>query len=91
MKIDIDKSADTVQPTDVVLPRIGLSRWRDIAPLVGVSREKFRRLGLEGKAPRTIQFTSKCAVYSNAEVLRWLEDPLGYRADDVALNTLNAA
>ncbi|RQQ54468.1 transcriptional regulator [Burkholderia stagnalis] len=44
-------------------------------------RESWRKLGLAGKAPQPIRLSSTHSVYSNAEVHRWLADPLGYRAD----------
>ncbi|KVN18318.1 transcriptional regulator [Burkholderia stagnalis] len=43
-------------------------------------RESWRKLGLAGKAPQPIRLSSTHSVYSNAEVHRWLLDPLGYTA-----------
>jgi prophage regulatory protein len=61
-----------------VLPFIGKSRWSDIAPFSPVSREKFRLLSLEGKAPRPERMGIRCTFFDNKEVHRWLADPLGY-------------
>ncbi|MCA7966632.1 AlpA family phage regulatory protein [Burkholderia cenocepacia] len=61
------------------LPLVGISRWNQIAPFVGVSRETWRKRYLEGRAPQPIQLTQRCTVWRNEEVHRWLADPLGYR------------
>jgi|GEM_PF-3339363 len=61
-----------------LLPAIGLSTWRQIAPYLPIGRETWRKLCIAGKAPKPIRLSEKCTVYSNAEVHRWLADPLGY-------------
>lgn len=65
---------------DGLLPAIGLSTWRQIAPYLPIGRETWRKLCIAGKAPKPIRLSEKCTVYSNAEVHRWLADPLGYAA-----------
>lgn len=70
--------ADSGKPTEPILPRVGLSKWSQIAPFIPVCRESWRKLGLAGKAPQPIRMSRTCSVYSNAEVHRWLADPLGY-------------
>ncbi|CAJ3302599.1 phage transcriptional regulator AlpA [Burkholderia pseudomallei] len=62
------------------LPLVGFSRWHQIAPFLGVSRETWRKRCLEGRAPQPIQLTQRCTVWRNEEVHRWLADPIGYRA-----------
>ncbi|NML99663.1 AlpA family phage regulatory protein [Paraburkholderia sp. RP-4-7] len=61
------------------LPLIGLSRWKQIEPFVGVSRETWRKLCLEGRAPRPIRLSPRCTVWDNCELLRYLADPLNYQ------------
>ncbi|KWO06048.1 transcriptional regulator [Burkholderia cepacia] len=61
------------------LPQIGLSKWAQIAPFIPMCRESWRKLGLAGKAPQPIRFSPTHSVYSNAEVHRWIADPLNYR------------
>ncbi|MEN8513060.1 transcriptional regulator [Burkholderia sp. RS02] len=63
-----------------MLPTVGLSTWRQIAPYLPIGRETWRKLCIAGKAPKPIRLSEKCTVYSNAEVHRWLADPLGYVA-----------
>ncbi|MBD1410552.1 transcriptional regulator [Burkholderia contaminans] len=43
-------------------------------------RESWRKLGIAGKAPQPIRMSRTHSCYSNAEVHRWLSDPLGYAA-----------
>lgn len=63
-----------------VLPLVGISRWNQIAPFVGVSPETWRKRCLEGRAPQPIQLTQRRTVWKNKEVHRGLADPLAYRA-----------
>lgn len=72
--------ADSGQPTEPILPTIGLSKWAQIAPFIPMCRESWRKLGLAGKAPQPIRMSRTHSCYSNAEVHRWLLDPLGYTA-----------
>ncbi|MBN6729732.1 AlpA family phage regulatory protein [Burkholderia multivorans] len=61
------------------LPEVGHSRWKQIEPFVGVSRETWRKLCRAGKAPRPIRLSPRCTVWSNDEMHAYLADPLGYR------------
>nr|WP_175878045.1 AlpA family phage regulatory protein [Burkholderia sp. BCC0097] len=61
------------------LPEVGHSRWKQIEPFVGVSRETWRKLCRAGKAPRPIRLSSRCTVWSNDQMHAYLADPLGYR------------
>ncbi|PTB24511.1 transcriptional regulator [Paraburkholderia caribensis] len=45
-----------------------------------VSRETWRKLVREGRAPQGQRWTERCTVYSNEEVHRWMKDPAGYQA-----------
>lgn len=60
------------------LPSIGKSRWSKIAGFSPVCREKFRTLSKQGRAPQPERMGIRCTYYDNAEVLRWLADPLNY-------------
>ncbi|ARL86690.1 transcriptional regulator [Burkholderia pseudomallei] len=61
------------------LPEVGHSRWKQIAPFVGVCRETWRKLCLARRAPQPIQLSSRCTVWKNVEIHRYLSDPLQYR------------
>jgi predicted DNA-binding transcriptional regulator AlpA len=63
------------------LPRDGHSRWKQLAPFLGVSRETWRKLCLAGRAPRPIALSARCTVWKNAQVHQWLADPTNYRAE----------
>jgi predicted DNA-binding transcriptional regulator AlpA len=71
-------AAESVRPVEPTLPRIGRSKFSQIEPFIGMCRESWRKLGIAGKAPRPIRLTSSCSLYDNAEVHRWIADPLGY-------------
>jgi predicted DNA-binding transcriptional regulator AlpA len=61
------------------LPPVGMSRWQQLDQIVPVSRETWRKLCLAKRAPAPIRLSERCTMYANAEVHRWLADPVGYR------------
>lgn len=63
------------------LPAVGMSRWQQLQHIVPVSREKWRQLCLAGRAPAPVRISERCTMYSNEQVLRWIADPVGYRAE----------
>lgn len=64
------------------LPVPGHSQWKSLAPIVKVSLGYWTKLGLAGKAPRGRKLSSRMVVYSHSDVLRWLENPDGYKSED---------
>lgn len=65
-----------------VLPKDGVSRFAQLSPFIGLSREKWRQLVRDGKAPAPIRLGTRCTVYQNAAVHAWLVDPVNYRAEE---------
>lgn len=63
------------------LPSIGKSRWSKFAKFSPVSREKFRTLSKDGKAPQPERIGTRCTFYDNGELHRWLADPVNYKAE----------
>ncbi|MFM0562006.1 helix-turn-helix transcriptional regulator [Paraburkholderia sediminicola] len=61
------------------LPLVGHSRWKQIEPFVGMSRESWRQRCLDGRAPRPIRLGERCTVWNNSEIHNYLADPLNYR------------
>lgn len=72
------EKADAGRPAEPVLPRIGYSKWAQIAPFLPIGRETWRKLVHAGRAPQPLRMSKTCVAYPNAEVHRWLEDPVGY-------------
>ncbi|ADG18849.1 conserved hypothetical protein [Paraburkholderia atlantica] len=68
-------------PRPQALPRNGCSRWADLKPFIPVRRETWRKLCLNGRAPKAAKLSLRCTVRNNADVHRWLADPVGYRAE----------
>lgn len=64
--------------TPQALPQTGKLRWSQLEPFMPISRETWRRLSIEGKAPPPIRFSIRCTMWDAAEVHRWLSDPMGY-------------
>ena len=63
------------------LPTDGMSRYRALSSYIPVSREKWRTLVREGKAPQPIRLSERCVMYRNSDVHEWLKDPVNYRAE----------
>lgn len=57
-----------------------LYSWTEIAPFVRISRETWRTRVIDGTAPPKIPTGARGMKYRGSEVLRWLEDPIGYEA-----------
>jgi prophage regulatory protein len=72
-------TSNTLQQ-EPTLPTIGMSRWSQIKYFVPFSKEKFRQLSLEKKAPQPIRLGIRCTFFRNEEIHRFLEDPLNYSA-----------
>ena len=66
-----------------ILPLIGMSRFSQFKKFLPLSREKFRQLSREGKAPQPIRMGSRLTMYSNQELHRFLANPLNYSVDKV--------
>jgi len=80
--------ANVVNPKSE-LPIDGFSRWGDIKHIIPVSKEKWRQLSRDGFAPPIIRFGLRCSFQENREILRWLSDPLSYRAKTKGVDTLS--
>lgn len=68
----------SVEHPNKSLPLDGMSRWSQIAPFSPFSREKFRQLVNEGKAPQPVKFSERCTAYQNRELHKFFADPLNY-------------
>ena len=85
----MSKSKNAVNELDPYagFPVDGLSRWGDIKHLIPVSKEKWRQLIRDGYAPPVTRLGIRCSFQSNREILRWLSDPLSYRAQKEGVDT----
>jgi predicted DNA-binding transcriptional regulator AlpA len=70
-------------PAPKVLPHDGCSRWSQFAEFSPVCRETFRRLSLQGKAPKPIRMGIRCTFYQNKELHKFLANPLGYKSEGI--------
>jgi predicted DNA-binding transcriptional regulator AlpA len=66
-----------------LLPHDGCSRWSQFAEFSPVCRETFRRLSLQGRAPKPIRMGIRCTFYQNRELHKFLTNPLCYKQGDV--------
>jgi predicted DNA-binding transcriptional regulator AlpA len=73
--------ADTeISKVPETLPVVGFSRWEQLRHFIPVSRETWRKLVKDGRAPQPQRWTERCTVYSNEEVHRWMKNPAAYQA-----------
>jgi prophage regulatory protein len=63
------------------LPLDGFSRWNDLRAFVPFSRETLRKREIEGRFPKRVHITQRCAAWPNRELHRWVADPVNYRAE----------
>lgn len=75
----IMRTVATEHKVPQTLPAIGFSRWEQLKHFIPVSRETWRKLVREGRAPQPQRWTERCTVYSNEEVWRWMKDPAAYQ------------
>jgi len=61
------------------LPVNGLSRWSVLKNFIPFSKEKFRQLQMQGKAPQPIRMGIRCTFYKNEEIHQFLNNPLDYK------------
>ena len=69
-------------PTPETLPATGKSRFSQFKKFIPVSREKFRQLAKEGRAPQPERMGIRMTFYDNKELHRWLADPINYRVGE---------
>lgn len=69
-------------PIPETLPATGKSRFSQFKKFIPVSKEKFRQLSKAGRAPQPERMGIRCTFYSNAELHRWLADPINYRVGE---------
>lgn len=70
------------QAVPATLPLTGKSRFSQFKKFIPISREKFRQLSKQGKAPQPERMGIRCTFYDNAELHKWLADPINYRVEE---------
>ncbi|MCW5600153.1 transcriptional regulator [Nitrosomonas sp.] len=78
-------------PEPEVLPATGKSRFNQFKKFLPISKETFRQLSKRGRAPQPERLGIRCTFYDNAELHKWLADPLNYRAPQFNDQSQNAA
>ncbi|CAJ0732864.1 MULTISPECIES: helix-turn-helix transcriptional regulator [Ralstonia] len=75
--------ANKSTPTEarLVLPQDGVSRFTQIAAFLPFSRETWRKLVRDGKAPQPIRIGDRCTVWKNADIHAWLASPNTYQVN----------
>ena len=68
------------------LPDIGWSRYSQFKQFLPFSRETFRKLVRDRKAPQPLRMGIRCTMYSNAELNRFLANPMSYEIEEPSKN-----
>ncbi|MFW8744844.1 helix-turn-helix transcriptional regulator [Mesorhizobium japonicum] len=74
-------SHKVLTPKPEQLPLDGMSRFSQLKKFLPVSREKWRQLVRDGKAPRPIKLGIRCTMWRNADLHQFLADPVGYKSN----------
>ena len=69
-----------ISPKPDQLPFDGMSRFSQLKKFLPISREKWRQLVRDGKAPQPIKLGIRCTMWRNSELHIFLRDPAAYRA-----------
>jgi predicted DNA-binding transcriptional regulator AlpA len=64
------------------LPDVGLFRFKQFEPFLPFSRETWRKMVRDGKAPAPIKLGHRCTVWSAAALHEFLNEPLNYMAGE---------
>ena len=75
------EAISTAQSERTTLPHDGMSRFKQFQTFLPISRETWRKLVSEGKAPTPVRMGSRCTMWKNSDLHAFLADPLNYRAE----------
>lgn len=78
-KIGMSTTKQTQERT--TLPKDGMSRFKQFQTFLPISRETWRQLVAQGKAPKPVRMGVRCTLWKNSELHEFLNDPLNYRAE----------
>lgn len=68
-----------VGPERISLPWDGMSRWSQFKQFSPFSREKWRQLVRDGRAPQPIRLGARLTMWRNTDLHEFLADPLNYQ------------
>ena len=71
----------TAQSERTTLPKDGMSRFKQFQTFLPVSRETWRKLVRDKRAPQPVRMGTRCNLYRNSDLHAFLADPLNYRAE----------
>jgi prophage regulatory protein len=74
----MENKVTTLKPEQLALN--GMSRFSQLKKFLPISREKWRQLVRDGKAPRPVKLGVRCTMWRNADLHEFLSDPSGYEA-----------
>ena len=63
------------------LPKDGMSRFKQFQTFLPISRETWRKLVRDKRAPQPVRMGVRCTMWKNEQLHEFLNDPLNYRAE----------
>ena len=78
LKNEVISTAQTERST---LPKDGMSRFKQFQTFLPVSRETWRKLVRDKRAPQPVRMGVRCTMWKNEQLHEFLNDPLNYRAE----------
>ena len=75
------EAISTAQSERTTLPKDGMSRFKQFQTFLPISRETWRKLVRDKRAPQPVRMGVRCTMWKNADLHAFLADPLNYRAE----------
>ena len=71
----------TAQTERTTLPKDGMSRFKQFQTFLPISRETWRKLVRDKRAPQPIRMGARCTLWRNEQLHEFLNDPLNYKVE----------
>ena len=75
------EAISTAQSERTTLPKDGMSRFKQFQTFLPISRETWRKLVRDKRAPQPVRMGVRCTMWKNSDLHAFLADPLNYRAE----------
>lgn len=69
-----------IENKEMILPECGFVRWKQLQHILPFSREHWRKLIVEHRAPTPIKHGSRCVMFRVEDIREFLSDITNYKA-----------
>ena len=75
------EAISTAQSERTTQPKDGMSRFKQFQTFLPISRETWRKLVRDKRAPQPVRMGTRCTLWRNEQLHEFLNDPLNYHAE----------